>query len=177
VLLGGGHYTDGSTLARQLYGRKASLKMITLLVAPDSSQWVELGDAGLGVMVPSQWEPQTTFKAQYGPSGPDFEKAYTTKYNSPPSYESAGGYACGLILQRAIEQAGGIDTDKVAQVLDATDITTFYGRTKFSAAPADHGLQVGHSLVLAQWQKDKSGSKQVVWPLAAKSADIIYPIR
>jgi branched-chain amino acid transport system substrate-binding protein len=40
VLLGGGHYTDGSTLARQLYGRKAALKMITLLVAPDSPQWV-----------------------------------------------------------------------------------------------------------------------------------------
>jgi branched-chain amino acid transport system substrate-binding protein len=179
VLLGGGHYTDGSTLARQLYGRKAALKMITLLVAPDSSQWVELGDAGQGVMVPSQWEPQTTFKAQYGSSGADFEKAYTAKYNSPPSYESAGGYACGLILQRAIEQAGGIDTNKVAQALDATDITTFYGQTKFSAAPADHGLQVGHSLVLAQWQKDKSGklSKQVVWPQAAKSADMIYPIR
>ena len=178
VLLGGGHYTDGSTLARQLYGRKAALKMITLLVAPDSSQWVELGDAGLGVMVPSQWEPQTTFKAQYGPSGAEFEKAYTAKYNTPPSYESAGGYACGLILQRAIEQAGGIDTNKVAQALDATDITTFYGRSKFSAAPADHGLQVGHSLVLAQWQKDKSGklNKQVVWPLAAKSADMIYPI-
>jgi len=178
VLLGGGHYTDGSTLARQLYGRKAALKMITLLVAPDSSQWVELGDAGLGVMVPSQWEPQTTFKAQYGPSGAEFEKAYTAKYNTPPSYESAGGYACGMILQRAIEQAGGLDTNKVAQALDAIDITTFYGRSKFSAAPADHGLQVGHSLVLAQWQKDASGklNKQVVWPLAAKSADMIYPV-
>ena len=67
----------------------------------------------------------------------------------------------------------------MAQALDATDITTFYGQSKFSAAPADHGLQVGHSLVLAQWQKDKSGklSKQVVWPLAAKSADMVYPIR
>jgi branched-chain amino acid transport system substrate-binding protein len=178
VLLGGGHYTDGSTLARQLYGRKAALKMITLLVAPDSPQWVELGDAGLGVMVPSQWEPQSTFKAQYGPSGTQFEKSYTAKYNSPPSYESAGGYACGLILQRAIEQAGGIDTAKVAQALDGTDITTFYGRTKFSTAPNEHGLQAGHSMVLAQWQKDKSGKldKQVVWPLAAKGANMVYPI-
>src|SRR5271167_1411691 len=90
VLLGGGHYTDGSTLARQLFNRKAALKMITLLVAPDSPQWVELGEAGLGVMVPSQWEPQTAFKVQYGPTGIQFEKAYTAKYNTPPSYESAG---------------------------------------------------------------------------------------
>ena len=34
-------------------------------------------------------------------------------------------------------------------------------------------------MVLAQWQKDKSGKleKQVVWPLAGKSADFVYPIR
>jgi len=179
VLLGGGHYTDGSTLARQLYGRKAALKMITLLVAPDSPQWVELGEAGLGVMVPSQWEPQSTFKAQYGPSGADFDKAYTAKYNAPPSYESAGGYASGLILQRAIEKAGGIDTEKVAQALNETDVTTFYGRTKYATAPEEHGLQAGHSMVLAQWQKDKAGKldKQVVWPLAAKSGNMLYPVR
>jgi branched-chain amino acid transport system substrate-binding protein len=178
VLLGGGHYADGSTLARQVYGHKVPLKMVALLVAPDSPQWSELGEAAVGVIVPSQWEPQSAFKAHYGPSGADFAKAYTGKYNAPPSYESAGGYACGLILQRAIEQAGGTDTAKVAAALNATDITTFYGRTKFSTAASDHGLQVGHTMVLAQWQKDKSGAlvKQVVWPLAAKSANLVYPI-
>jgi branched-chain amino acid transport system substrate-binding protein len=179
VLLGGGHYADGSTLARQLSGHKVPLNMIALLVAPDSPQWTELGDAGLGVIVPSQWEPQTTFKAQYGPSGADFAKAYTAKYNTPPSYESAGGYACGMILQRAVEQAGGTDTAKVSAALNATDVITFYGRTKFATAANEHGLQVGHAMVLAQWQKDKSGKivKQVVWPLPAKSADLKYPIR
>lgn len=178
VLLGGGHYADGSTLARQLTGHKVPLKMITLLVAPDSPQWSELGDAAYGVIVPSQWEPQSTFKAEYGPSGADFGSAYTAKYNAPPSYESAGGYASGLILQRAIEQAGGIDTAKVTQALNATDITTFYGRTRFSTQPNEHGLQVGHTIFLAQWQKDKSSKlvKQVVWPLAGKSADLVYPI-
>jgi len=118
------------------------------------------------------------FKPQYGPGGAEFAKAYASKYNTPPSYESAGGYACGLILQRAIEKAGGVDTAKVAAVLNDTDIITFYGRTKFATAAGEHGLQVGHSMVLAQWQKDKSGAtvKQVVWPLANKSADVKYPI-
>ena len=178
VLLGGGHYADGSTLARQLYSHKVPLKMLTLLVAPDSPKWVELGDAAVGVTVPSQWAPQSTFKAQYGPSGADFAKAYQAKYNTAPSYESAGGYVCGLILQRAIEQAGGIDSAKVAAALNSTDITTFYGRTQFATAASDHGLQVGHSMILAQWQKDKSGKlvKEVVWPLAGKSANLVYPI-
>jgi len=178
VLMGGGHYADGSTLARQLSARKAALKMICLLVAPDSPKWTELGDAGTGVTVPSQWEPQSAIKQQYGPSAAEFQKAYIDRYNTPPSYESAGGYATGLVLQRAVEKAGGVDTQKVAQALNDTDITTFYGRTKFSTAAADHGLQVGHSMVLAQWQKDKSGKPvlQVVWPPAGKSANLVYPI-
>jgi branched-chain amino acid transport system substrate-binding protein len=178
VLLGGGHYADGSTLARQLYGHKVPVKMLTLLVAPDSPQWVELGDAALGVTVPSQWAPQSSFKAEYGPSGATFAKDYKAKYNADPSYESAGGYACGIILQRAIEKAGGVDTAKVADMLNATDVTTFYGRTKFSTAANEHGLQVGHAMILAQWQKDKSGKvvKEVVWPLPAKSANLLYPM-
>ncbi len=178
VLLGGGHYADGSTLARQLHAHKVPLKMLTLLVAPDSPQWVELGDAALGVMVPSQWEPQSAFKALYGPSGADFAKAYSARYNTPPSYESAGGYACGLILQRAIEQAGSIESAKVVQALNATDVITFYGRTKYSTSANEHGLQVGHSMVLAQWQKDKSDklAREVVWPLSGKSANLMYPM-
>ncbi len=146
-------------------------------MAPNSPQWVELGDAALGVMVPSQWEPQSAVKAQYGPAAQISPGIYR-EYNTPPSYESAGGYACGLILQRVIEQAGGIDSAKVANALNSTDVTTFYGRTKFSTAANDHGLQVGHSMVLAQWQKDKSGKpvKEVVWPLAGKSANLVYPI-
>jgi branched-chain amino acid transport system substrate-binding protein len=179
VLLGGGHYADGSTLARQLKARKASLKMVTLLVAPDSSQWVELGDAGVGVSVPSQWEPQVKVKPQFGPTVEQFAKDYQAKYNSEASYESAGGYASGLILQHAIEQAGTLDSDKVAAALNNTDATTFYGRTKFATEANQHGLQQGHTMVLAQWQKDKAGKpvKQVIWPDASKSAPFAYPIK
>ncbi len=177
ALLGGGHYADGATLARQLYGRKANLKFISLLVAPDSPQYTELGDAAVGVTVPSQWEPGVHVKPQFGPSVADFDKAYRAKYNTEPSYESAGGYAAGLILQHAIEQAGSTDTAKVADALNGMDVTTFYGRTKF-AGGNEHGLQVGHSMVLAQWQK-KAGKleKQVVWPKDVQTAPLLYPIR
>jgi branched-chain amino acid transport system substrate-binding protein len=179
VLMGGGHYPDGSTLARQLRARKAALKMITLLVAPDSPQWVELGDSGFGVTVPSQWEPQVSVKPQFGPAVAQFVKDYETKYKAEASYESAGGYAAGLVLQHAIEQAGTIDSNAVAAKLNAMDVTTFYGRTKFATASNEHGLQVGHQMALAQWQKDKSGKlvKQVVWPKAVQSAPLAYPIR
>lgn len=179
ALAGGGHYADGSTLARQLYSHKTGIEFVSLLVAPDSPQFAQLGDAAYGVTVPSQWEPQAAFKPQIGPTSAEFAKQYQAKYNLPPSYESAGGYAAGLILQHAIEQAGSLDTAKVANAMNAIDLTTFFGRTKFATAANQHGLQVGHIMVLAQWQKDRVGKldKQVVWPDTAKTTAIIFPIR
>ena len=55
------------------------------------------------------------------------------------------------------------------------DVTTMFGRTKFSTNPKEHGLQMGHEMVIAQWQR-KGGNvvKEVIWPKAAKSSDIIY---
>jgi branched-chain amino acid transport system substrate-binding protein len=175
VLLGGGHYPDGATLARQLYDHKAGLKWVTLLVAPDSPNFATLGEAAVGVSVPSQWEPQVSFKPDFGPTAADFSQRFHTKYGIEPGYHAAGGYAAGLILQRAIEQAGSPEQTKVAAVLNGMDVTTMFGRTKFSTDPKGHGLQTGHEMVIAQWQK-KGGAlfKEVIWPKAASTSEIIY---
>lgn len=175
ALLGGGHYADGSTLARQLHDQKAGLKWVTLLVAPDSPKFAELGDAAVGISVPSQWAPQVTFKPDFGPTAQEFDKRFTGKYKIGAGYHAAGGYAAGLILQHAIEQAGSIDQAKVAAALNKTDATTLFGRTKFSTEPKEHGLQVAHAMVLGQWQK-KGGQlvKEVIWPPEAKTADVLY---
>jgi branched-chain amino acid transport system substrate-binding protein len=175
VLLGGGHYPDGATLARQLYDHKAGLRWVTLLVAPDSPNFATLGDAAIGVSVPSQWEPQVSFKPDFGPTAAEFTQKFQAKFGIEPGYHAAGGYTAGLILQRAIEQAGSLDQAKVAGVLNNMDVTTMFGRTKFSTNPKEHGLQIGHEMVLAQWQK-KGGNvvKEVIWPKAAKSSDILY---
>jgi branched-chain amino acid transport system substrate-binding protein len=175
ALLGGGHYADGATLARQLHEQKAGVKWVTLLVAPDSPKFSELGDAAVGISVPSQWEPQVTFKPDFGPTPAAFAKAFTDKFKIEPSYHAAGGYAAGLILQHAIEQTNSVDPDKVSAAINKFDVTTFFGRTKFSADPKEHGLQIGHDMVLAQWQK-KDGKlvKEVIWPTEAKTATPLY---
>jgi branched-chain amino acid transport system substrate-binding protein len=175
ALLGGGHYADGATLARQLHDQKAALKWVTLLVAPDSPNFATLGDAAIGVSVPSQWEPQVTYKPDFGPTAAAFTEAFTAKFKINPGYHAAGGYAAGLILQHAIEQAGTIDQTQVAAALNKMNVTTMFGRTKFSTDPKEHGLQLGHEMVLAQWQKeDGKLVKEIVWPSAAKTSDIVY---
>lgn len=177
AFMGGGHYSDGATLARQMYDQKANMKWVSILVAPGDDKFGELGPAALGVTVPSQWEIQVSYKPQFGPTTPQFAKAFEDKFHAKADYHAASGYTAGQILQHAIEQANSIEPEKVAAALNATDVTTFFGHIKFASDPGHHGLQMAHEMVLAQWQKvNGKPGRQVVWPLEAKSGDLIYPL-
>lgn len=188
AIMGGGHFQDGSTFARQLQEKSVAVKFVALLVAPPEPKFAEIGDAAANVVGPSQWEPLAVFNedaakkaglAWYGISSADFTTAYKAAYNEDPSYHSAGGYAAGLLLQKAIETAGSLDTQAVKAAMDNTDTLTFFGYMKFDTSAENHGLQLGHSMVYIQWQKDSSGAlvKQVVWPAEGASAPSVYPAR
>jgi len=188
AIMGGGHFQDGSTFAKQLFEKKTPVKFVSLLVAPPEPSFAELGDAAVGVIGPSQWEPQAEFSqaaAQaagidwYGPSSQEFTAAYKAAYNEEPSYHAAGGYAAGLLLQYAIETAGMLETQAVKTALDNTNLMIFFGHIQFDTASENHGLQTGHSMVYIQWQKDGSGNlvKQVVWPAEGATAEILFPVR
>ncbi|MCU0489496.1 MAG: amino acid ABC transporter substrate-binding protein [Anaerolineales bacterium] len=188
VILGGGHFQDGSTFARQLYEKKIDVKMVVLLVAPPEENFSEIGAAALGIIGPSQWEEQVNFSVEsaansgrpfFGPSNQEFVQSYQAMYQENPSYHAAGGYAAGLILQYAIELSGSVETQAVKSVLDQMDIYTFFGQIKFQSAADQHGLQTGHSMVYVQWQAAPAGEleKQVVWPPEGSTAKVVYPIR
>ena len=188
AILGGGHFQDGSTFAKQLYEKQLPVKLVALLVAPPESTFAEIGDAAIGIIGPSQWETQESYSAEtarkvnlpfYGPSSAEFTSSYKATYGENPSYHAAGGYAAGLILQNAIQTAGSLDPERVKAALDEMNILTFFGRFQFSVSPENHGLQIGHSMVYIQWQEDSSGApgKQVVWPAEVATAEAIYPIR
>jgi branched-chain amino acid transport system substrate-binding protein len=187
ALLGGGHFQDGSTFARQLYEKGLEIGYIALLVAPPEPDFAELGDAALGIIGPSQWEPLAEFTPEsaeeaglewFGPTGQQFYNAYVGAYDEEPSYHSAGGYVAGLILQKALIDAGSADPDAVRAALDNMDILTFFGRIQFDTSAESHGLQIGHSMIYIQWQ-DAGGelAKQVVWPPEGATAETVYPIR
>lgn len=187
VLLGGGHYPDGSTFARQLYERQVGLNFISLLVAPADSKFPELGDAAWGVSTSSQWELAATHtpeeaealgKEWFGPTGEEFAAAYEAATGEKPTYHVAGGYAAGLVLQKAIQDADSIDAQKVKAALEAMDIFTFYGGIKFDTSAEAHGLQIGHQMVVAQWQKDDAGElvRKVIWPADVANAEPLYPV-
>lgn len=180
AIMGGGHFTDTVTLARQLYEKKVPAKMVALNVAPSEPKFgTELGAASIYVIGPSQWEPSAryspqTAKAEHVPWVGPTERRFITLYRArfkgeQPSYHSAGGYAGGLVIAKAIETAGSTNTKKVAAALDKMNIDTFYGHLKFNTTSELHGLQEGHQMMYVQWQKGKNGKpvKVAVWPPAA----------
>jgi ABC-type branched-subunit amino acid transport system substrate-binding protein len=187
AIMGGGHFQDGSTFAKQLSEKAVPVKFVALLVAPPEPTFSELGDAALGIIGPSQWEPLANFNKDaadqagmdwFGISGNEFTEAYKALYNEDPSYHAAGGYIAGLLLQQAIEQAGSLETQAVKTALENIDALTFFGHMKFDTSAENHGLQIGHSMVYIQWQSGSSGlGKQVVWPAEGASAEVLYPIR
>lgn len=185
-ILGGGHFQDGSTFARQIHEKDVAIGFFTLLVAPPEPDFADLGDAALGVIGPSQWEPLAEFTPEsaeeaglewFGALGSEFVERYEAAYNEEPSYHSMGGYAAGQILEKAIIDADSTDSEAIKAAMDAMDILTVYGRIKFDTSADAHGLQIGHSMVYIQWQKDDAGNliKQVVWPLEGATADTLYP--
>ncbi|MBI4674126.1 MAG: amino acid ABC transporter substrate-binding protein [Chloroflexi bacterium] len=182
AIMGGGHFQDGTTFAKQLYEKKVPVKMIALLVAPADAKFTEIGAGAEGVIAPSQWETPVTYSPEsakaanlpwYGPTVSAFVDGYKAKYNEAPSYHAAGGYAAGLLLQKALEDANSTDAAKVKAALDTLNLLTFYGQIKFSTDAKTHGKQAGHTMVYIQWQKGADGklAKQIVFPLEAKTAD------
>jgi branched-chain amino acid transport system substrate-binding protein len=179
AIMGGGHFADGQQFAKAMFDKGVKAKFISLLVAPPEPTFAEIGDAAFGIVGPSQWEPLAAFASDFGPTGAEFIDAYKAAYNEEPSYHAAGGYTAGLILQKGIETAGSIDPLAVKAALDSIDLMTFFGHIKFDVSAENHGLQIGHSMVFVQWQKDASGAlvKQIVWPAEGQTEKAIYPIR
>ena len=187
VLLGGGHYNDGTALARALYDRNIGLKFAYLLVAPADTKFPELGDAALGIATSSQWELAATHTEAeaasagvewFGPTGEEFAAAYQAAYGDPPTYHAAGGYAAGLVLQKAIIDADSVDPEAVKAALNAMNLFTFYGGIQFDTSAEAHGLQIAHMMVVAQWQKNEAGElvRVIIAPADVATADPLYPI-
>jgi branched-chain amino acid transport system substrate-binding protein len=179
AVMGGGHFADGQQFAKAMFDKGITAKFISLLVAPPEPTFAEIGDAAFGIVGPSQWEPLAAFAPDYGPTGAEFVDAYKAAFGEEPSYHAAGGYVTGLILQKGIELAGSLDAQEIKAALDGVDMMTFFGHIKFDTSAENHGLQIGHSMVYIQWQKDASGAlvKQVVWPAEGKTSEPVYPIK
>ena len=170
VILGVGTIEDDLLLARQMVRRRVKAKAIALVAAGIGQFREVLGISANGFLGPSQWEPTARYTADYGPQAQDLATRFAYYGPGGGDYAMAQAYAAGLVARKCVEEAGTLDDRALRDVADTLDFTTFYGRFKLD--PFTPGRQVGHSVVLVQWQE---GRKVVVWPRELRQADPLYP--
>lgn len=182
VIIGGGHFADGQLLVSQLADMKINVKAISILVAPALPAFYDaLGTKAEGVCGPAQWEIGVTYSPEkakeigmdyYGPTQDEFLQLFKEISGSeePPSYHAAEAAAAVLSYAYAIEKAQSIDPDVVREKMNEIEFMSVYGVWKIDP---ETGKQVGHDMVIIQWQ---GGTRKIVWPPEAANAEPYYPM-
>ncbi len=175
VLLGGGHYEDGKALVKQAHEGQWSLKFIAILVAPANQKFYdELGENIVnGVSYPSQWSPNAKYTPEAAQqagltwAGPTIDEFIDYFHQvcpdlESPAYQAAQAGASVVFLVEAIKKAydeNGAsaikDSTMVREAFNGLKIMTFFGQLWIDP---DTGKQVGHPMLLMQWQ----GNKRVI---------------
>jgi branched-chain amino acid transport system substrate-binding protein len=107
-------------------------------------------------------------KTYHGGGIDDLRKRFQTKFNSPPGFLEAAGYAQIQILAQAIELAGSTKTSDVREALMTGTFQTATGPTKFN----NEGLNELWNPSIGQWI---DGDLEIVYPSDAQTHKPIYP--
>jgi branched-chain amino acid transport system substrate-binding protein len=104
------------------------------------------------------WQP-----ADPSPRSRKFFGDFKNTYGDEPEYHSAGGYACGQVLQQAVEAAGGLDNAQIREALLNNTFDTLFGPLRFDFS----GLSIS-TFPVAQWQ---NGKPELVYPARVRTQD------
>lgn len=169
VLCAGSYFPDAVLIVRQMKELGVNPKMFAATVGAALDEFG--GEKGVGkdaeyVFGASQWEPAPKLPF---PGIRKFIADYQKRFGRDPDYHSSSGYAAGEVLEAAVKKVGAFDNKKLRDAVAATDMMTVQGRFKVD----DTGLQVGHQILLVQWQ---DGKKEIVWPVEQQTAKVRYPM-
>lgn len=170
LLMGGAGFYDGILIARQLKELDIKPKLVCLRTAPAVPEWWdELGQDGNYFCAPVQWAAGVRYTPDFGLTNEQFVTRYKEMWVHGPDHHAASGYAAGLVIQRLIEEAGTLDSDALRQAANEFRFTSFWGDFKIDP---ETGLQVGHEMLIVQWQE---GVMEIVWPQEVATAEICLP--
>jgi len=150
---------DVHAITTQMKELDLNVKMVGTSVGTDRM----LGKEGEDAFGASQWEPGLPF-----PGLKEFVEAYKKEFDRDAGEVSAGAYASCQVLAEAVRRAKSLDGGKLREQLLKLRTKTVFG----DFAVDERGYQVGHKLVLTQWQ---SGRWLIVWPENAATGKLRFP--
>jgi len=172
LLIVSGHSKGAATAVRQIGEQNIKVPMIAITHCEAADVTGKFGDAANDFLCSTQWSETLSYKDKLFGSAAQYEKGFKAAYPEYESkkvpYQTAQASAAVYVYKDAFERAGSLDKEKVRDAIAATDMMTFYGGIKFSAA----GNNIAKPMVLRQIQ---NGKYNVVAPSEFASHKLNWP--
>ncbi len=171
IVLNSGHLAESIAINKAAKQLGLNAKIFAYSVGPSTPDFISaLGADANYVYDGSQWTPQVKYRPSFYLSVSDYVKAYQKKYSATdaPDYHVAESTAGCLAFEKAIENAGSLDPNKVRDALAALDVMTFFGQIKFDS----RGINIFKPMVVEQIQ---NGTHHTVFPADVADAPPMYP--
>jgi branched-chain amino acid transport system substrate-binding protein len=164
VLAAATYFDDAVALSRQLKELNVNPKMYGVTIGGDLPEFYDtLKSTAEYVYGATQWEPVLGY-----PGNREFVESYKAEFKREPSYFAASGYAGCLVFAEAVRRAGSLDPDTVREQILKLELRTPFGDFKVD----QDGVQIAHTMVTFQWQKEK---KVIVWPDELAAGKPLFP--
>lgn len=123
----------------------------------------QLGKGAERVIENGFWHPALPYKGAQA-----FYDEFEKRYKKAPSTDATYAYIAGTIMQQAIEKAGTLDREKVADALRTGKFDTILGDYEFD----DRGINKDQLSFITQVQ---DGKRTVVWPKSVSNSGVKLP--
>jgi branched-chain amino acid transport system substrate-binding protein len=164
VVIVASYLVDAIAFTRQAKSSGLEPKILAFSGGPSLREFGDtLGSDAEGVISTVQWK-----RSQRMPGSFDFAFRFRQKYGKNASYNAAGGYAAGQILEAAARLAGSVDKDRVREQLATLKFRSLIGHFRVD----ENGKQVGKPNYVLQWQK---GQRRLIHPENLARFRIVYP--
>jgi branched-chain amino acid transport system substrate-binding protein len=165
VVVVASYMDDAVAFARAAKAAGVKPKLMAYSGAPALQEFgTKLGVANVqGVLSTVQWSRDVRVSGGF-----DLAFRYEREYHMYPSYDAAGGYAAGQVIEAAVRLAGTTDRAKVRDELSALKFRSILGNYRVDQT----GLQTAKSTYLVQLQDDHIS---LVYPPAVARWKLLYP--
>jgi len=172
VLIVSGHSKGAATAVRQIGEQNIKVPMIAITHCEAADVTGKFGDAANDFLCSTQWSETLAYEDPLFGTAAEYELGFKAAYpeykTKKVPYQTAQATAAVYVYKDAFERAGSLDKEKVRDAISATDMKTFYGGIRFSAA----GNNVAKPMVLRQIQ---DGKYNVVAPSEFASHKLNWP--
>jgi len=166
AIIVGSYLQDAIEFTKSAKANNVTAKLIAFSGGPALRQYGDAvgSDVAEGVISTVQW-----LRSVRMPGSFDFGFRYRSQFGVYPSYDAAGGYAAGQILEAALRLAKTAEPSDVRKQLSSMKFRSILGHYRVD----EKGMQNAKPTYLVQWQDNHIS---LVYPPQLARWQVVYPL-